>query len=218
MASTTKPWRQMAEGDSFLIPFNGDYSQRNGITRSACYWGRVVGARFSTRKTPDGYRVTRMPAACAATAAQPEPPEPMMNRAQIATAIRDGHIPALSIRQPWAHHILHDGKDIENRGWPAKRRGWILIHAGVTTAEDPDLIRAKGLPLGGIVGLVRITGCVTASVSPWFVGPFGFTLADPLALPLIPCPGRLSFFLPAPHILAKVAQAVLEAAPSMPAE
>ena len=30
----------------------------------------------------------------------------------------------LSIRQPWARMILHCGKDIENRPWSTKGRGW----------------------------------------------------------------------------------------------
>ncbi|MFL6864136.1 MAG: hypothetical protein ACJ8DZ_14170 [Allosphingosinicella sp.] len=38
-------------------------------------------------------------------------------------------LPALSIRQPWAHAILHLGKDIENRGRCHRHRGLTLIHA-----------------------------------------------------------------------------------------
>jgi len=39
---------------------------------------------------------------------------------------------ALSIRQPWAYLIIHAGKDVENREWPTRVRGNILIHAGKT--------------------------------------------------------------------------------------
>ena len=49
---------------------------------------------------------------------------------------------ALSIRQPWAWLIIHGGKDIENRCWPTKFRGRMLIHAakGMTRAEHEDAI------------------------------------------------------------------------------
>ena len=49
---------------------------------------------------------------------------------------------ALSIRQPWASLILKAGKNIENRDWPTKYRGRILIHAakGMTRGEHEDAI------------------------------------------------------------------------------
>lgn len=49
---------------------------------------------------------------------------------------------ALSIRQPWASLILKAGKDIENREWPTKYRGRILVHAskGMTHGEHEDAI------------------------------------------------------------------------------
>ncbi len=58
---------------------------------------------------------------------------------------------ALSIRQPWAWHILHSGKDIENRDWPTRFRGRVLIHAskGMTRAEyevGQDPLWASGGP------------------------------------------------------------------------
>lgn len=87
---------------------------------------------------------------------------------------------ALSIRQPWAWLILHNGKDIENREWPTKFRGRVLVHAGkgMTEAEYEDALifahfRKTGclpnwadLERGGIVGSVEIVGCVTESASP----------------------------------------------------
>jgi hypothetical protein len=36
---------------------------------------------------------------------------------------------ALSVRAPWWWYILHGGKDIENRDWPTRVRGRVLIHA-----------------------------------------------------------------------------------------
>jgi ASCH domain len=36
---------------------------------------------------------------------------------------------ALPIRQPYAWLIVNGHKDIENRAWPTKFRGRVLIHA-----------------------------------------------------------------------------------------
>ena len=129
---------------------------------------------------------------------------------------------ALSIRQPWASLILKAGKNVENRNWPTRYRGRILIHAakGMTRAEHEDAIefaiaaigtvprdesgrvttlRALGfafedLPRGGIIGSVVIVDCVRESTSPWFVGECGFMLRDPQPLPFTPWKGQLGFF------------------------
>lgn len=124
----------------------------------------------------------------------------------LADRVERGEIKALSILQPWPHHILHDGKDVENRSWPTKGRGWFLIHAGKSTREAPEMIRDRSLPLGGIVGMARIVDCVQAMDSRWFCGPCGFVLRDAFPLPLAPCSGRLSFFRPPAETLAQVAQ------------
>jgi len=116
----------------------------------------------------------------------------------------------LSIRQPWAHMILHQGKDIENRTWPTKVRGRILIHASKGMTHDEwvdawdfaredcgvamvDKARCEILR-GGIVGSVEIVDCVQHSDSPWFCGPWGFVLRDPQPLAFTPCRGALGFF------------------------
>ena len=108
---------------------------------------------------------------------------------------------ALSIKQPWADRILFAGKDVENRTWrlPASIIGQrISVHAG--KHPDGEYVGPQER-LGAIVGEVTITGCIVAgeggSDSPWFQGPFGFTLADPMAYedPL-PCRGMLGFFNP----------------------
>jgi hypothetical protein len=53
------------------------------------------------------------------------------------------------------------------------------------------------LLLGAIIGEVTITGCVTESPSPWFVGKYGFTLTNPTLYDTpIPCRGALGFFTP----------------------
>lgn len=116
---------------------------------------------------------------------------------------------ALSIRQPWAWLILRGGKDIENRDWPTKFRGRVLVHAakGMTRDEfDSAAIFSFGrigmatlptmdmLQRGGIVGSVEIVDCVQQHSSHWFVGSYGFVLRDPLLLPFTPWRGQLGFF------------------------
>lgn len=123
----------------------------------------------------------------------------------LAQWVRDGEILALSIKQPYPHHIFHDGKDVENRDWPTRRRGWVIVHAGKKDDEDRELIRAKQLPLAGVVGMMRIVDCVTAMDSRWFFGPCGFVIRDAFALPLVPCRGKLGFFQLPRDVLATVA-------------
>lgn len=104
---------------------------------------------------------------------------------------------ALSIRQPYPHHILFDGKDVENRDWPTRFRGPVLIHAGKgVDPEDREDVRRLNTPLGGLVGVVEIVDCVTDMDSPWFFGRYGFVLRNARPLVFIPCKGALSFFKP----------------------
>lgn len=118
---------------------------------------------------------------------------------------------ALSIRQPWAYRILHEGKDVENRKWFTRQRGLVLLHAGVgVDAEDREEVLEAKLPLGGIVGIMRIVDCVRSMDSEWFFGPYGFVIRDARPLDLIPCKGALGFFDVPPDVLA-VVQADLSA-------
>ena len=120
---------------------------------------------------------------------------------------------ALSIRQPWCYMILHCGKDIENREWPTRFRGRVLIHAskGMTHDEwedawdfahgsgaSPAAVAARltfdNIERGGIVGSVEIVDCVTRSNSRWFCGTYGFVLRNPVVLPFQPYRGALGLF------------------------
>lgn len=114
---------------------------------------------------------------------------------------------ALSVQQPWAWLIVNGFKDIENRDWPTKVRGPVLIHAGKKLDEDAlyqlyDDHRDIPIPLldafqrGGIVGRVEIVDCVTRSDSEWFTGKFGFVLRNAKPLPFRPVRGMLGFFRP----------------------
>jgi hypothetical protein len=97
---------------------------------------------------------------------------------------------AISIKQPWVHAILREGKDIENRSWQRSFRGWVAIHASATPrhgarlprgSKTPDL---KTLDYGAICGVARVVDIVTQSRSKWFNQPsrgyvnYGWVLAD----------------------------------------
>lgn len=128
-------------------------------------------------------------------------------------------MPALSIRQPWAWLIVNGFKPIENRDWPTKFRGPLLIHAGskltmddydaamlfIEAFVDPQLVSqvpdAGELERGGVVGMATLVDCVREHPSPWFTGGvdkagdgFGFVLQDAKPLPFFPWKGRLGFF------------------------
>lgn len=125
------------------------------------------------------------------------------------TPFIDSITPVLSIRQPWAWLIIHGGKDIENRSWPTKIRGRVLIHAakGMSHTEyDLALDTAhrinpalqipgyREIQRGGIIGEVILTDCVRTSTSPWFFGHCGFVLTEPQPIEFYPCRGALGFF------------------------
>lgn len=116
---------------------------------------------------------------------------------------------ALSIRQPWAWLIIHGGKDIENRTRRTHLRGRIYVHASKGMTDDEYLEAfveayrngiclpcADDLERGGIIGSVEIVDCVQEHGSPWFYGPYGYTLRDPQPLRFSPCRGMLNFFTP----------------------
>jgi hypothetical protein len=115
---------------------------------------------------------------------------------------------ALSVRQPWAHAIVHFGKDIENRTRRFGHRGWTLIHASSVVCpsewdEAGDWMVERNLPAdslpfraeakrGGIVGVARIVDSVSASSSPWWMGPFGLVIDQAHPLPFVECKGTVA--------------------------
>jgi hypothetical protein len=116
---------------------------------------------------------------------------------------------ALSIRQPWADAIIWHGKDVENRDWPTRYRGPVLIHAAKAwgPSERSDLAFIEEMTgtkledvdrplLGGIVGRPVIVDCVRQMDSRWFFGRYGFVLRNAEPLPFQPCRGQLGFFTP----------------------
>ncbi len=135
----------------------------------------------------------------------------MVDLSDLIARVERGQIKALSIKQPYPHHIFHDGKDVENRDWATRGRGWFIVHAGVSKTElDKDDPRDMALPRGGVVGMARIVDCVTQMDSRWFFGKYGFVLCDAFPIPLVPCKGALGFFDLQPETYAAIA-AILKA-------
>ena len=135
-------------------------------------------------------------------------------------------IPCLSIRQPWAWLIVRPDladtqersnaierglvKDIENRSWPTKKRGPILIHAskGYSRREHlaftDDLAIRTGIQLppyeamqrGGIIGSALLKDCLRGHSSQWKIPDhWGFVLEDAKPIPFTPWRGQLGWFL-----------------------
>ena len=89
----------------------------------------------------------------------------------------------ISIKQPWAHLIVEGIKDIENRTWPTKVRGRVLIHASAKPVKYTDaqeffgikryLAIKDNLPTrtncdySAIIGSVEIVDCVINHPSIW---------------------------------------------------
>lgn len=112
---------------------------------------------------------------------------------------------ALSVRQPFAYAIFRLNKDIENRRWPTKHRGPLLIHASKTWDEagynfltyrfDEFVPSKEHHAFGAIIGQVHLIDCVDQSDSRWFFGDYGFELEDPEEFKKpIPYRGQLGLF------------------------
>lgn len=120
---------------------------------------------------------------------------------------------ALSIRQPYAFAITMGFKPVENRDWPTRYRGAVLIHAGKKEeTDDVELVLRQIADqtnsalstlergynshrfLGGIVGAATISDCVTAMNNSWFFGPYGFVMTEAKWCAPVPCKGALGFF------------------------
>ena len=140
---------------------------------------------------------------------------------------------ALSIRQPWAHLIVHGPKRIENRKRPWHYRGEVAIHSSksMTRGEYLDvadflrsfdmgveLPAAHTLTLGAIVGVARIILCLTPgrrvierdhpaadSLDWWDQSQYGIVLSEvrPLARP-VPCSGMLGLWTVPPEVERQV--------------
>ena len=113
----------------------------------------------------------------------------------------------LSVQQPWAWAILHAGKNVENRTWPTKYRGPLLIHAGVSKARLGDFGEGEPdrslLAFGAIVGVVELVDCLPLDQLPedlrgrFASGPWCWILANPRPFTTpITCKGQVGLFNP----------------------
>ena len=130
---------------------------------------------------------------------------------------------ALSVNQPWAWAIVNGYKPVENRVWPTKFRGPVLIHASKrertadvswvmdAVASQTGMQRAfvtemyeKQRRLGAIVGAAQIIDCVTEMEGVWFCGPYGFVLSAAHPIHPVPCRGMQRFFTVPQEVLDAV--------------
>lgn len=137
----------------------------------------------------------------------------------------------ISIKQPWASLICTASeddpqlgiKDIENRTWPTKFRGRVLVHASAKKIASPfdlltneqydsisqenRIIANNSLEYGAIIGSVEIVDCVVNHPSIWAEKASGhypfpkqviynWVLANPVlfAKPITNVKGKLSFW------------------------
>lgn len=124
---------------------------------------------------------------------------------------------ALSIRQPYAYMLANPEvlaaygippKCVENREWTTRYRGQLLIHASTRFDDDAVAFWVDQFPTlaecvpenacehdkGGIVGIADLVDVITESDDPWFLGTYGFVLANARPLPFTPYPGSLKLF------------------------
>jgi len=126
---------------------------------------------------------------------------------------------AISVKQPWASLIVSGLKDVENRTWPTKFRGKILIHAsqkpvpGGWKSLNPQQfqkiyttgISKSKLPYSAIIGCVDIVDCVKGYPSVWAEPEvWNWVLENPVMFkfPIFNVNGKLSiwnFDLPAEY-------------------
>jgi hypothetical protein len=123
----------------------------------------------------------------------------------------------LSIKNPWADLIVHGTKRLENRTRRTLYRGLFFIHVplgfgkvgynllGETKGCGPngeiegikDML-ALGLQRypdqkGMIIGSAEVVGCEADMLDPWFMGPWGWKLANVYPLEPTPFKGMLGF-------------------------
>jgi len=103
---------------------------------------------------------------------------------------------AISVAQPWAECIVAHGKNVENRSWKPKDRGYFAVHASQARSlsrfrdcEDRNgvSIDPDEVAYGAIVGFARLTDVITRrQLTPrtrrWFEGEYGLVLEDVIRL------------------------------------
>jgi hypothetical protein len=116
---------------------------------------------------------------------------------------------ALTIAQPWAECIVRKGKNVENRSWRTKFRGYFAIHSSASSSkerfdtcnEDYGIsVDPKKVAYGSIIGFARLIDVISADevsrdTKKWFQGDYGFVLDSVIKLKEpIRVKGALSFW------------------------
>lgn len=106
---------------------------------------------------------------------------------------------ALTLKQPWAHLVIHGDKDVENRTWKLPKiylNQWVWLHAGKSYESGISDIPKNDLTFGGIIGAVKFKECVSDCPSKWAIeGRYHWVISDKLALPKpVLCNGNMSFW------------------------
>lgn len=125
--------------------------------------------------------------------------------------------PALTVCQPWAWAIVAGGKDVENRTWPTRYRGPMLVHAGKSRTfllslnaahypGCPTVPREDSLVMGAVLAVVDLVGCVRDARSPWAErGSWHWQLENVRELKnYVPAQGAQGLWTPAPSIIEAV--------------
>jgi len=116
----------------------------------------------------------------------------------------------LTIVQPYAELIASGAKRVENRTWPTRYRGPLLIHAGKNrTRLDEYDTGSVPLAFGAVIARVNLIDCVSmediergayAKTYPWIqdhehaTGPWCFVLSDAKRINPFSVSGRLGLF------------------------
>lgn len=127
---------------------------------------------------------------------------------------------ALTVRQPWAWALIQGYKDIENRSWQTKKRGWILLHAGTAKPASEALatvaeLAGRSMPLsnpsGAIIGAIKISRIhpyetCHGECSPWAEqDSWHWEMRAPVRLATpVPARGALNLWRPAEKTMAAV--------------
>lgn len=122
----------------------------------------------------------------------------------------------LTLHRPWGQCFIHLGKDVENRPWVPPPRyigALVALHEGKHFNREGAIwiahrfgrtFASKDVPDSRIIAVGRLTGHVTTSESPWFVGPYGWTFEDLRAIEPIACTGALGLWRPTDDIEARI--------------
>ena len=119
---------------------------------------------------------------------------------------------ALTICQPYAHLIAIGEKVVENRTWPTRYRGPLLIHAGKSRAwlDEESVDWPDGdLAFGAVVAVARLADCKRFEALPPELqahehanGPWCWVLTDVLRLDApVTCNGMQGLWIPSPAIV-----------------